>query len=306
MKIYFDLVDLQLLVYIAEEQSLTGGAERSHLSLPAASMRIKLFEEAVGEKLLFRSKQGATLTPTGETVLKHSRIVLQQLEALRGDLHEHVEGFRGHIRMAANATSVNASLPLVLRQYLTTYPHIDISLTEKLSNDGAKAVADGAADLAIIAENTSSEGLHLIPYRREKLVLITSSDHKLARKTGVDFEETLDCEYVGLQESSAICMFLKKQAQKLNNKLNIRIQAASFDAVCRMVEADIGISVLPISAAGQYLKIMNISMIPLNNEWSTRQSWICVRDVDALPLYVQRLVSMLCLSETSDTEREPT
>src|SRR3546814_1553667 len=124
MRANFNLVDLQLLIYIAEEQSLTRAAERSNLSLPAASMRIKLFEESVGEKLLFRNKQGVTLTPTGDTVLKHARIVLNQLEALRGDLHEHVEGFRGHIRMAANATSINATLPLVLRQYQIGRAHV--------------------------------------------------------------------------------------------------------------------------------------------------------------------------------------
>lgn len=302
MRVYFDLVDLQLLVYIAEEQSLTKAAERLNVTLPAASMRIKLFEAAVGEKLLFRNKYGATLTPTGQTVLKHARIVLTQLEALRGDLHEHVEGFRGHIRMMANATSINASLPVVLRQYLTAYPNIDVHLSERISDDAAKAVADGAADLAIVAEHTSTEGLQLLPYRREELVLVTSSDHKLASNSSVDFGETLDFGYVELHESSAIHLFLKKQAQSLNKSLNVRIQVASFDAICRMVEADIGISVLPVSAARRYSKIMNICVIPLNDVWSTRQSWICVRNVDALPLFVQRLVDMLRMSELSELE----
>src|SRR5690606_26201813 len=140
------------------------------------------------------------------------RIVLNQLEALRGDLHEHVEGFRGHIRMAANATSINATLPLILRQYLAAYPNIDISLSEKLSDDAARAVADGTVDLAIVAENTHAEGLHLIPYRREKLVLVTCAHHDLAQDTPVRFEDTLDYGYVSLHENSAIGMFLKKHA----------------------------------------------------------------------------------------------
>src|SRR5690606_1100834 len=102
------------------------------------------------------------------------------------------------------------------------------------SNDAARSVADGTADLAIVAENTSADGLHLIPYRREKLVLVTPSNHELAKNDLVDFEETLDYEYVSLHESSAIYVFLKKHAHSLNRSLNIRIQTASFDAVCRM------------------------------------------------------------------------
>src|SRR3546814_12695486 len=62
----------------------------------------------------------------------------------------------------------------------------------------------------------------------------------------VDFEETLAYEYVSLYESSAICVFLKKHAHSLNKSLNVRIQTASFDAVCCMVETDIGVSVLLI------------------------------------------------------------
>src|SRR5690606_10777867 len=240
----------------------------------------------VGERLMVRSKQGATLTPTGLTVLKHARIVLNQLEALRGDLHEHVQGFRGHIRMAANATSINATLPMILRQYLAAYPNIDISLNEKLSDDAAKAVADGTIDLAIVAENTRAEGLHLIPYRREQLVLVTSANHALAQGRPVHFEETLDYGYVSLHEHSAICTFLKKHAQSLDKNLNVRIHTASFDAVCRMVEADIGISVLPVSVASRYADIMNIRTALLRDDWSTRQSWICVRNIDALPLFV--------------------
>ncbi|MBA5770350.1 LysR family transcriptional regulator, partial [Escherichia coli] len=63
----FDLVDLKLFTHIAEANSLTRGAERAHLSVPAASMRIKNLEEQVGVKLLSRTSQGVTLTAPGET-----------------------------------------------------------------------------------------------------------------------------------------------------------------------------------------------------------------------------------------------
>lgn len=52
---HFDLVDLRLVVRVAESNSLTRGAEASFLSLPAASTRIKNLEESIGSKLLFRT-----------------------------------------------------------------------------------------------------------------------------------------------------------------------------------------------------------------------------------------------------------
>ena len=63
MAAHFDLPDIKLFVNIAEANSLTRGAERSHMSLPAASIRIKNLEEGLGVKLLYRTSQGVTLTP---------------------------------------------------------------------------------------------------------------------------------------------------------------------------------------------------------------------------------------------------
>ena len=65
MLTHFDFADLRLFIRIAEENSLTRGAERVHMSLPAASTRIKNLEEALGAKLLYRASNGVTLTPPG-------------------------------------------------------------------------------------------------------------------------------------------------------------------------------------------------------------------------------------------------
>src|SRR3546814_4586642 len=154
MRMHFDLIDMQLLVNIAEEQSLTKGAERSFLSLPSASLRIKTFEETLGAKLLYRKKQGTTLTPAGETVLHHAKTVLAQLERLRGDLHEHSHGFTGHMRLYANATTTSASLPHVLREYLTSHPSVAMTQPETCSEEAARAARDGSAESPIVAGAT--------------------------------------------------------------------------------------------------------------------------------------------------------
>jgi DNA-binding transcriptional LysR family regulator len=293
MKINFDLVDMQLLIHIAEEQNLTRGAERSNLSLPSASMRIKLFEESIGTKLLYRAKQGATLTPAGIRLVHHARIVMGQLENLRGDLHEYTSGVKGHVRIFANATSISTSLPEILRRYLTAYPNVDVDLRERLSDDGVRAVSDNAADIAIVAGDTRTDGLEVLPFTSEALVLATSLNHPLAARECVSFSETVEYPYVGLQEGSALFRFLTKQAQELRSPLAVRIQVGSFDAICRMIEANVGIGILPVSAAKRYSRVMQIRIIPLEDPWSTRHSMICVRSLALLPAFGQRLVAML-------------
>ena len=92
MAMHFDLVDLRLMVHIADANSMTRGAELSFISLPAASTRIKNLEESIGTKLLYRTSQGVTLTPPGQAFVSHARMVLGQIEHLRGDMQEYVRG----------------------------------------------------------------------------------------------------------------------------------------------------------------------------------------------------------------------
>ena len=151
MSVHFDLVDLRLMVRVAEANSLTKGAEASFISLPAASTRIKNLEESIGAKLLNRHSQGVTLTPPGQAFVHRARLVLGQIEHLRGDLQEYASGIKGHLRVYANTTALGEFLPEVLKRYLATHPDVNIDLQEKLSNEIVRAVIDGKTDIGIVA-----------------------------------------------------------------------------------------------------------------------------------------------------------
>jgi len=97
----FDLTDLRLFVRTAEEGALTRAAARQHLSLAAASARIKALEEQSGLPLLYREARGVRLTPAGDAFLHHARGLLHQTERLRAELQEYGGGLRGppaHVR----------------------------------------------------------------------------------------------------------------------------------------------------------------------------------------------------------------
>jgi DNA-binding transcriptional LysR family regulator len=290
---HFDLVDLRLFVNISEENSLTRGAERSHMSLPAASARIKHLEDSFGARLLHRTGQGVTLTPPGQALLHHARLVLQQLEQLRGDMQEYADGVKGHLRIFANTTAITEFLPKVLPAFLAQHPDISIDLRERLSHDIVRAVAEGKTDIGIVAGNVRTEGLEVLPYRSERLVLATAVGHPLARHARLRFEQTLQFNYVGLPEASAIHTFLLRAAADLQQSLKIRIQVGNFEALCRMIEADAGIGILPESAARRYAQTMAVQIIELEDEWAARNLQICVRSLALLPLFARQLLELL-------------
>lgn len=289
----FDLIDIRLFVNVARTNSLTRGAESSYMSLPAASVRIKAMEERLGTKLLYRTNHGVTLTPAGKAFQHHGLTILRQIEHLQQDLLEYVKGLKGHVRVFANTTSITEFLPVVLREYLLTHPDVHVDLQEHLSPEIVRAVLEEVADIGIIAGNVSTAGLKVMPYRRDRMVVITAPKHPLATREDIAFLEALDYEYVGLVPGSASNAFMEAAASSLNKALNIRIHVGNFEALCSMVANNVGIGMLPNSAAQRYAKSMDFRIIPLTDTWAFRDIRVCVRDLETMPGFVRELVDLI-------------
>lgn len=290
---HFDLADLQLIVRIADTGSITQGAALSFISLSAASTRVKNLERKIGTRLLYRASQGITLTPAGQTLVRHARTVLDQLERLRGDMQEYVSGIKGHIRVFANTTSLSEYLPCVLQDYLGRNPDVNIDLQERLSGDIVRAVIEGQADIGIVAGLVATGDLETVPYRTDRLVLVVPRHHSLASRPQVDFAETLEFQQVGLHEASAIHAFLQHACDQLGQPIRQRIQVGNFETACRMIESGVGIGIIPESAAMRHAKTMEIASVPLADAWSVRQMLICMRNFAALPSFGRELVRLL-------------
>ena len=297
MSMYFDLTDMRLMLNIAEVKSLTKAAERTFLSLPAASHRIKNLENSIGTELLYRSSQGVTLTPAGEVFVEHAKLVSQQLQYLRGDMKEYAEGIRGRIRVYANTTAMSEFMPAILGRYLALQPDVSIELRERLSIQIVQAITEGHADIGIVAglddAVMKSSNLEYLPYRVNKLSFVAHPSHPLAQKGPIDFSETLDESYVCLSDLSAIHGFLLKAASSFGRTLRYRVEVSSFEAVCRMVEAKVGVSVIPETAIDRYAQVMNITKVDLNDAWANRQLQVCIRPNEKLPSFAQPLLDLL-------------
>lgn len=290
----FDLTDLRLFVATADEGNMTRAAERQHLSLAAASARIKALETQSGLSLLYREARGVRLTPPGEAFLFHARGVLRQAEQLRSDLQEYGGGLRGHLRVFANTTAVTDFLPEILPDFLSANPKINIDLQEKPNAEIARGVLDGRADIGIVAGKVDTLGLEAIHFSTDRLVLATAKNHRFARRKKIAFAETLDEDAVGMQSGSTLQTFLAQVVESLGKPLKLRIQLSSFDAMCRMIGAGVGVGIVPESAARRNQAAMGITLIELLEPWSVRERYILVRKRDALPRYAESLIETLC------------
>ena len=145
-------------------------------------------------------------------------------------------------------------------------------------------------DIGIVAGTVDAGRLTTYPFRSDRFVLVVARDHPLAKKTKISFAEVLDQDFVGLDRASAIQRFLGSKATSIGRPLRLRVQLRSFDAVCRMVECNVGIGVVPATTAQRAAKSMAIKAVDLADPWALRDLTICVRDFKALAPYARQLV----------------
>lgn len=286
----FDLTDLSLFRHVAEAGSITAGAERANLALAAASARIRNMEQALGAALLTRTRQGVALTQAGRTLLQHARVILEQSERLREDLGAYAGGLAGHVRVLSNTNALTQFLPEALSEFLADHPNVSVDIEERLSDEIVGLIAEGVGDLGIVAGTVNSGDLTTYPFRTDRFVAVVARNHPLAGRESISFAEVLDYDIVGLDRSSAISRFLASKASGLGRPLRLRVQLRSFDAVCRLVEKNVAVGIVPHTTARAALKSMAIEVIELSDPWAVRDLTICVRDVEALPPFARQLV----------------
>jgi len=290
---HFDLFDLRLFICVAEESNLRRGAERAALSLAAASTRIKQLEESMGTKLLYRKPQGVALNPAGEALLHHARLIVQQSEYLKIDLRDYASGVKGHVRILANTTSITSALPSALASFLARHHDVSIDLRERLSHEIVIAINESHADIGLVAGNVDTEGLEVHDFVADELVVVVGQTHALAGRKRTTFVDTLDEPHISLPEGSALANFLPPIARAMGRQLTFRIQVSSFESICLLVEAGVGIGILPRSSALRHARTMKLHVVGLEDDWARRETKIVHRAQVPLPRLARELVAHL-------------
>jgi len=273
-----DLLTLQLFVSVHEEGTLTRGADREMIALSAASKRLNDMEQALGIEVFERNAKGMLLTAAGETLLHYARRILGDLEKISIDVGEHLHGVRGYVRMLANISAIIEFLPEDLQAFIASHGQVKINLEERPSAGVVKGILDGFADLGICSADTEIDGLLAVPYRQDELVVVMRPEHSLAGESQLDFAQTLAFDHVGLHADSFINLRTHAAARACGKPLRLRIHVPGFDAVCRMVQANLGLGVLPRKAFELIGRPLGLTAAALQDDWALRTLLLVVRD----------------------------
>jgi len=283
-----DLGTIELFVLICDLGSIAAAARVAHIAASAVSKRIAGLEAAAGGSLLARHARGVRPTPAGERLLEHAHAILLAVERLRGDLAECAGGVRGRVRVCASASAVEQFLAAGVADFAAAHPDIRIELRQATSRAVAEAVRNHEADLGICNPTDGSVGLDSRPYRRERLVLVTPPGHPLAARGRVAFAEALAFEQIGLRGSSSVRETLLRAARRARRVLRQGIEVDSLSAMCRMIEAGLGIGVMPEGAYRTLGAPSGLAEAGLADAWAERELALFAVDFAALSAPARR------------------
>ena len=289
----FDLTTLNLVLAIAETHSITRGAEREHLALAAASKRLSDLETRLGVLLFERRARGVEPTEAGRALVRHIRTLNASLHALESEVVEFSRGIKGHLRIAANASAIAECLPADLAAFSQAHPGIRISLEDRTSAEVQAAVADGHADVGIFVPPQFENRLTCHAYRSGELAVLVPQGHALSQRGGVPFDALLDFDIVGLHGGAAAQAQMHQRAQALGRPLNARLQVRGFDAIAQLVEAGLGVALLPAVVAQRFARVFAVTPLALQEPWAHRHYLLAVRTQAVLPTVLQRFVDAL-------------
>ena len=301
-----DLRPLRYFISVAEHLNFTEASKQLYVAQPAVSQQIAYLEKKLGVKLFHRTKHSVQLTHAGSVFLKDAREVLKKLDESINNVHQAEEGLIGTINIGLLSVPVRDFLPKLIRKFRHKYPKVNIRLNYYHVGKMIEKLKADELDIAF----TLSLGLQSIGGLEYKNLwtqphcIIMHQDHPLADRTSINIAELVQESFVMLEREVSPPGFDLLLAACANHGFspNLVNTASHIEAVLMMVDAEIGITILPKyfqQYASPTLRFINIEGDDF--KFDVLASWKKINKNPSIPLFIEELE--LLLSQQNDESK---
>lgn len=250
------LTELRYIVTLAQEQHFGRAAERCFVSQPTLSIAVKKLEEELGVALFERSKSRVSATPLGDKIVTQANLVLEQAAAIKDIADAGKDQLSSPLSIGAIFTIGPYLLPSFIPQLQTDASKMPLYVEESYTGTLRTKLRKGELDVIIIALPFVEADVVTQPLYDEPFVVLMRKDHPLAEKDSIDPDELNSAEVMLLGEGHCFrgqvleaCPGLKS-SDKNSAATRTTAEGSSLETLRHMVASGLGITILPISAAG--------------------------------------------------------
>jgi LysR family transcriptional regulator, transcriptional activator of the cysJI operon len=236
---------LKVFCDLAETESFTKAAQINKVTQSAVSQQVNSLERIFRALLIERSKKQFRLSREGQVLYHYSKQVLQTYVAMESKLLATKKLVSGSIRVSTIYSIGLHDLPPYIKQFLKSYPTVNVHVEYRRSNQVYEDVVGNAVDLGLVAYPNKDNKLEILPLRQDPLVLICHPAHALAKNKSIKLKVLTNQKFIGFEPDiptrRALDRILKQHAVRVQHVMEFD----NIETVKRAVEIDAGIAIVP-------------------------------------------------------------
>ncbi len=247
------LRDLQYLIAVAETQHFGKAAKHCFVSQPTLSGQIKKLEQELGITLFERTNHSVEITPAGQQILKHARLMMEQAEAIKQSAQSFNDPVAGPLKLGAIPTISPYLMPLILQPLQQKYPAMRLVISEEQTDTLLQRLQDHQIDAALLATEHPETGFIKIPLYREPFWIAFPQNHVFYTQDEISQQDLDNSKLLLLSEGHCL-------AQQAMNACNLsernqqgemaNLRASSLETLLQLVAAGYGTTLIPAMALG--------------------------------------------------------
>jgi DNA-binding transcriptional LysR family regulator len=275
---FIDFRHLETFCRVAELKSFSRAADDLFLTQPTLSGHILSLEKSLSLRFFDRTGREVRLTKAGEVFLRYASKILTIRKDLLNAMSEFSQGIRGELSLGASTIPGEYLLPKLIGDFKRVHPHFTLSLKIADTKEIIEYVSQGSVEFGMIGAKVNHPSLHYEKYEDDQIVVVAPSDHPLARKKRVDWEDLLKEPWITREEGSGTQMAVERALRKKGKTLktfNVATEMGSTSSMKEGVKAGLGFAFISARAAEEEINQGLLSRIAVEGmEPISRQIYI--------------------------------
>lgn len=256
---------LRIFYSVAKNKSVTLAAKELFLTQPAVSIQIHLMEEYYGMKLFNKCGRGIIITEEGKVLLSYAEKIFSFSDEMEESLRQIKSLKRGKLKIGSSMTFGSCHLLKLLNIFKLQCPDIEIQMDIGNYYQIIEKVLSFQNDIGFIGIDYIDKNLVLIPYIKERLVLITPPDHKLAQKKVIEFKDLNGQKMITREKCCSTLKLIEKELIKNEISIETIMELGSNEAIKQAVEAGLGVAIISYNVVKQENELRKIKILHFLN-----------------------------------------
>jgi DNA-binding transcriptional LysR family regulator len=271
------LESLKMFCDVVETGSFSRAAQLNHVTQSAVSQQIRALETRYAQKLLSRSARQVTPTPAGERLFRGCKEILSRFAEVEQEIREQSSEVVGTCTVSAIYSVGLHELQTIMKSLLKTHPKVNMRLNYRRSDQVYDDVILGAAEIGLVAYAQPRAGVDILPFREDKLALVTAPNHPLTAKPKVSLTALSGVPFIAFDREAPTRKAIDRLFRERNLTLNPVMEMDNIETIKQAIAMGLGVGILPQATVQHELNEGVLVARPFTEGTYTRPIGLLVR-----------------------------